>query len=123
MYLQIILIEPIFYIKIQWCNLLIYTAHKLGLNSLINFDSNCIYPRIQNYQLKKKVQYWKIKDTNEPYAIAKIAGLKLCESINRDFNKNYITLMPTNLYGPNDNYDPENSHVLPALLLKAYNCR
>ena len=65
----------------------------------------------------------KLEDTNEPYAIAKIAGLKLCESINRDFNKNYITLMPTNLYGPNDNYDPENSHVLPALLLKAYNCK
>ncbi len=102
----------------------IYTAHKLGLNSLINFGSSCIYPKNTKLPIKEEsLMSGKLEDTNEPYAIAKIAGLKLCESINRDFNKNYITLMPTNLYGPNDNYDPENSHVLPALLLKAYNCK
>jgi GDP-L-fucose synthase len=102
----------------------IFSAHKLGLKSIINFGSSCIYPKFSNLPIQESsLLAGKLEDTNEPYAIAKIAGLKLCESINRDFNKNFITLMPTNLYGPNDNYDLEKSHVLPALLLKAHKCK
>tara|TARA_B100001059_G_scaffold56775_1_gene51821 strand:+ start:1166 stop:2086 length:921 start_codon:yes stop_codon:yes gene_type:complete len=102
----------------------IYCAHKFGLKSLINYGSSCIYPKLSNTPINESsLLAGKLEDTNEPYAIAKIAGLKLCESINRDFNKNFLTLMPTNLYGPNDNYDLEKSHVLPALLLKAHNCK
>jgi len=102
----------------------IYAAHKIGIKSLINFGSSCIYPKESILPIKESsILTGPLEDTNEPYAIAKIAGLKLCESINRDFKKNYITLMPTNLYGPNDNYDLEKSHVLPALLLKAHYCK
>jgi len=102
----------------------IYCAHKAGLHSIINFGSSCIYPKFSNLPIKESsLLTGKLEDTNEPYAIAKIAGLKLCESINRDYNKNFITLMPTNLYGPNDNYHLERSHVLPALLLKAHRCK
>ena len=102
----------------------IYTAHKLGLNSLINFGSSCIYPKNTKLPIKEEsLMSGKLEDTNEPYAIAKIAGLNYVNQLIETSIKNYITLMPTNLYGPNDNYDPENSHVLPALLLKAYNCK
>jgi len=81
--------------------------------------SSCIYPRDCAQPIKEEyLLTGPLEPTNEPYAIAKIAGVKLCESYNRQFGTRYVSAMPTNLYGPNDNYDLNNSHVLPALLKK-----
>jgi len=105
-------------------NNVIYNAHKIGIKYLINFGSSCIYPKNSKTPIKESfLLNGKLEDTNEPYAIAKIAGLKLCESINRDFKKKFLTVMPTNLYGPNDSYDLNNSHVLPALIMKGHKCK
>jgi GDP-L-fucose synthase len=86
--------------------------------------SSCIYPRLSKQPIKEKYLLTGVLElTNEPYAIAKIAGLKMCESFYRQFNSQFISLMPTNLYGPNDNYDLQNSHVLPALVKKIYQAK
>tara|TARA_B100000886_G_scaffold338349_1_gene300989 strand:- start:240 stop:1181 length:942 start_codon:yes stop_codon:yes gene_type:complete len=100
---------------------LISTSNFYDVKKLILFGSSCIYPK----HLKKPIKETQIltgalEETNESYAIAKIAGIKMIESFNKQFNRNYICLMPCNLFGPNDNYDTNNSHFLPALIKKIY---
>ncbi|QEP42098.1 GDP-L-fucose synthase [Ectothiorhodospiraceae bacterium BW-2] len=96
---------------------LIHAAHQNGINKLLFLGSSCIYPRdIPQPMQESALLTSTLEPTNEPYAIAKIAGIKLCESYNRQYGRDYRSVMPTNLYGPGDNYHPENSHVIPALL-------
>ena len=102
-------------------NHIIHNAWKVGVKKLLFLGSTCIYPKQapqpmkENHLLTSPLEY-----TNEPYAIAKIAGIKLCESYNLQYGTNFISVMPTNLYGPNDNFDLEKSHVLPALIRKIH---
>jgi GDP-L-fucose synthase len=103
---------------------LIHGAHQLGIQRLCFLASSCIYPKNCPQPIKEDyLLTGPLEETNEPYAIAKIAGIKLCESYNRQYGRQYISVMPTNLYGPNDNYDLENSHVLPALIRKAHEAK
>ena len=103
---------------------LIHGAHLAGVQRLCFLGSSCIYPRDCPQPIKEEyLLTGPLEPTNEPYAIAKIAGIKLCESYNRQYGRQYVSAMPTNLYGPNDNYDLSNSHVLPALLRKAHEAR
>lgn len=105
-------------------NNIIWGALSAGINSLCFLGSSCIYPRDCRQPIKEDyLLTGPLEQTNEPYAIAKIAGLKLCESCNRQYGTHYISLMPTNLYGPNDNYDLVSSHVLPALIRKAHEAK
>lgn len=98
------------------CNL-IHQAHTAGVNRLLQLGSSCIYPKISPQPIAEDALLTGVlESTNEPYAIAKIAGIKLCESYNRQFGRDYRSIMPTNLYGPGDNFHPVNSHVLPALI-------
>ena len=102
----------------------IHAAHAAGVNRLLFLGSSCIYPRDCKQPIKEEyLLTGPLETTNEPYALAKIAGIKLCESFNRQYGRKYVSVMPTNLYGPNDNYDLTSSHVLPALLRKAYEAR
>jgi GDP-L-fucose synthase len=109
------------YINLQIQNNIIHCAWKYGVKKLLFLGSTCIYPgeapqpMPEDCLLTSPLEY-----TNEPYAIAKIAGLKLCESYNLQYGTNFIAVMPTNLYGPNDNFNLEKSHVLPALIRKAH---
>ena len=102
-------------------NNVIHASYKNNVEKLLFLGSTCIYPKeapqpmAENSLLTGKLEY-----TNEPYAIAKIAGIKMCESYNIQYGTNFISVMPTNLYGPNDNFDLEKSHVLPALIRKIY---
>ncbi|MDL2336326.1 MAG: GDP-L-fucose synthase [Pseudomonadota bacterium] len=103
---------------------LIDSAHRAGVQRLMYFASNCIYPRECPQPMHEdRLLTGPLEPTNEPYAIAKIAGLKLCESYNRQHARQYIAVMPASLYGPNDNYEPGSSHVLPALLRRAHEAR
>jgi GDP-L-fucose synthase len=103
---------------------LIHGAHLAGVQRLMFLGSSCIYPRDCAQPIREDALLTgPLEPTNEPYAIAKIAGIKLAESYNRQHGRQYISVMPTNLYGPNDNYDLANSHVLPALLRKAHEAR
>lgn len=98
------------------CNV-IHAAHIGGVQKLLFLGSSCIYPKLASQPMREDALLTgTLESTNEPYAIAKIAGIKLCESYNRQYGHDYRSVMPTNLYGPNDNYHPENSHVIPALL-------
>src|SRR5450759_2955354 len=100
---------------------LIHGAHLAGVKRLCFLGSSCIYPRDCPQPIKEEyLLTGPLEPTNEPYAIAKIAGVKLCESYNRQYGTQYVSVMPTNLYGPNDNYDLNNSHVLPALIRKMH---
>ena len=100
------------------CNI-IKAAHDAEVKKLLFLGSSCIYPKMASQPMKEdSLLTGLLEETNEPYAIAKIAGVKLCENYKRQYNDNFISAMPTNLYGPNDNYDLENSHVLPALIRK-----
>jgi len=100
---------------------LIHAAHQAGVNRLLFLGSSCIYPRDCPQPIKEEyLLTGPLEQTNEPYAIAKIAGIKLCESYNRQYGRQYVSVMPTNLYGPNDTYDLANSHVLPALIRKVH---
>lgn len=109
------------YNNIQIQNNVIYHSYKNGVKKLIFLGSSCIYPKNapqplkEDYLLTSDLEY-----TNEPYAIAKIAGIKMCESFNLQYNTNFISVMPTNLFGPNDNFDLEKSHVLPAVIRKMH---
>lgn len=95
----------------------IHAAHLAGIEKLLFLGSSCIYPKFAEQPIKEEALLTGVLEpTNEPYAIAKIAGIKLCESYNRQYARDYRSVMPTNLYGPNDNYHPDNSHVIPALL-------
>ena len=103
---------------------LIHGAHLAGVRRLMFLGSSCIYPRDCPQPIKEEyLLTGPLEATNEPYAIAKIAGVKLCESYQRQYGRQYISVMPTNLYGPNDNYDLANSHVLPALIRKAHEAK
>lgn len=105
-------------------NNIIWGALQAGINNLCFLGSSCIYPRDCPQPIKEEyLLTGPLEQTNEPYAIAKIAGIKLCESCNRQYGTRYISVMPTNLYGPNDNYDLANSHVLPALIRKAHEAK
>ncbi len=105
------------------CNA-IHQAHKAGVKKLLFLGSSCIYPKMAPQPLKEEyLLSGYLEPTNEPYAIAKIAGIKLCESYQRQYGNQFISVMPTNLYGPNDNYDLENSHVLPALIRKIHEAK
>ena len=98
------------------CNI-IHSAHLSGVQHLLFLGSSCIYPKLASQPIPESALLNGIlEETNEPYAIAKIAGIKLCESYNRQYNRDYRSVMPTNLYGENDNFHPENSHVIPALM-------
>jgi GDP-L-fucose synthase len=100
---------------------LIHGAHLAGVQRLMFLASSCVYPRECPQPIKEEyLLTGPLEPTNEPYAIAKIAGIKLAEGYNRQYGRQYVSVMPTNLYGPNDNYDLATSHVLPALLLKAH---
>ena len=95
----------------------IHSAHLAGIKHLLFLGSSCIYPRVVPQPMREEALLTAtLEPTNEPYAIAKIAGIKLCESYNRQFGRDYRSVMPTNLYGPGDNFHPDNSHVIPALL-------
>ena len=100
---------------------LINASYKAGVKKLIFLGSSCIYPRDSKQPIKEEyLLNGKLEKTNDAYAIAKIAGIKMCESYNSQYGLNYICLMPSNLYGPNDNYDKNTSHFFPALLQKVY---
>lgn len=103
---------------------LIHGAHLAGVQRLMFLGSSCIYPRDCPQPIREEyLLTGPLEPTNEPYAIAKIAGIKLAESYNRQYGRQYVSVMPTNLYGPNDSYDLANSHVLPALLRKTHEAR
>jgi len=98
------------------CNV-IHSAHQAGVQKLLFLGSSCIYPKLAPQPMaEESLLQGSLEPTNEPYAIAKIAGIKLCESYNRQYGHDYRSVMPTNLYGPHDNFHPENSHVIPALM-------
>lgn len=110
--------------NLQIQNNVIDSAHKSGVNKLLFLGSSCIYPRLAPQPIKEEYLLTGVLEpTNEPYAIAKIAGIKLCESISRQYGREYRSIMPTNLYGPGDNYHPENSHVIPGLLRKFHEAK
>lgn len=105
------------------CNT-IHSAFEFGVKKLLFLGSTCIYPKMAPQPLKEEyLLSGYLEPTNEPYAIAKIAGIKLCESYRRQYGCDFISAMPTNLYGPNDNYDLNNSHVLPALIRKFHEAK
>ncbi len=98
------------------CNV-VHSAHLAGVQKLLFLGSSCIYPKAVPQPMREDALLTGVLEaTNEPYAVAKIAGIKLCESYNREYGRDYRSVMPTNLYGPNDNFHPDNSHVIPALL-------
>lgn len=100
---------------------IIHAAHTNDVQKLLFLGSSCIYPKLAEQPMTENALLTgTLEETNEPYAIAKIAGIKLCESYNRQYGRDYRSVMPTNLYGPNDNFHPENSHVIPALLRRFY---
>jgi GDP-L-fucose synthase len=102
----------------------IHEAHRGGTAKLLNLGSSCIYPRLAPQPLREDALLTgPLEPTNEPYAIAKIAAIKLCESYRRQYGRNFISVMPTNLYGPGDNFDLAGSHVLPALMRKIHEAR
>lgn len=103
---------------------IIHAAYKYGVQKLMFLGSSCIYPKMAPQPLKEEyLLTGLLESTNEPYAIAKIAGIKLCDAYRDQYGCNFISVMPTNLYGPNDNYDLENSHVLPAMLRKFHEAK
>jgi GDP-L-fucose synthase len=107
--------------NLQMQNNVIRAAHKHGVRKLLFLGSSCIYPKHAPQPIPESALLTgPLEPTNEPYAIAKIAGIKLCQAYAREYGANFISAMPTNLYGPNDNFDLESSHVLPALLRKAH---
>ena len=105
-------------------NNLIHSSYKAGVKKLIFLGSSCIYPKFSKQPLKENyLLSGMLEETNDAYAIAKISGIKMCEAYNEQYGLNYISLMPTNLYGPNDNYNSNTSHFFPALLSKIYNAK
>ena len=99
-------------------------AHRVGVQKLLFLGSSCIYPRMAVQPMAEDALLTgTLEPTNEPYAIAKIAGIKMCESYNRQYGRDYRSVMPTNLYGPGDNYHPENSHVIPALIRRFHQAK
>src|SRR5205814_152095 len=105
-------------------NAVLGSALELDVKKVIFFGSSCIYPKLANQPLREEhLLTGPLEPTNEPYAIAKIAGLKLVEAANREYGHSWLSLMPTNLYGPKDNFDLETSHVLPAMIRKFHEAK
>ena len=105
-------------------NNLIHAAHINDVQDLLFLGSSCIYPKLAEQPMKETALLTgTLEETNEPYAIAKIAGIKMCESYNRQYGRNYRSVMPTNLYGENDNFHPQNSHVIPALIRRFHEAK
>jgi len=105
------------------CNI-IHSAHLANIQQLLFLGSSCIYPKLADQPMKETALLTgTLEETNEPYAVAKIAGIKLCESYNRQYGRDYRSVMPTNLYGAHDNFHPENSHVIPALLRRFHEAK
>ena len=105
-------------------NNVIHEAYASGCNDLLFLGSSCIYPKLAQQPMQETALLTDtLEPTNEPYAIAKIAGIKMCESYNRQYGTNYRSVMPTNLYGPNDNFHPENSHVIPAMMRRFHEAK
>ena len=103
---------------------LIHGSYLAGVSKLLFLGSSCIYPKESQQPIKEEyLLSGHLESTNEPYAVAKIAGIKLCESYNRQYGTDYRSIMPTNLYGPNDNFHPKNSHVIPALIRKFHEAK
>ncbi|EIZ85195.1 NAD-dependent epimerase/dehydratase [Methylobacterium sp. GXF4] len=103
---------------------LIHAAHTSDVDRLLFLGSSCIYPKHAEQPMREDALLTGLLEpTNEPYAIAKIAGIKMCESYNRQYGRRYRSVMPTNLYGPNDNFHPQNAHVLPALMRRLHEAR
>ncbi|MCC5450285.1 GDP-L-fucose synthase [Rheinheimera sp. UJ51] len=103
---------------------IIHAAHLNNVQQLLFLGSSCIYPKLAEQPMAEQALLTgTLEPTNEPYAIAKIAGIKLCESYNRQYGRDYRSVMPTNLYGPNDNFHPDNSHVIPALLRRFHEAK
>ena len=103
---------------------IIHAAHSRNVQKLLFLGSSCIYPKLAEQPMSEnELLTGTLESTNEPYAIAKIAGIKLCESYNRQYGRDYRSVMPTNLYGPGDNYHPENSHVIPALIRRFHEAK
>lgn len=102
----------------------IHSAYKHGVKKLLFLGSSCIYPKLAPQPLKEEhLLTGPLEPTNEPYAIAKIAGIRLCDAYNRQYGTNFISAMPTNMYGPGDNYHPQNSHVLPAFIRRFHEAK
>lgn len=102
----------------------IHSAYKHGVKKLLFLGSSCIYPKLAPQPMKEEhLLTGPLEATNEPYAIAKIAGIRLCDAYNRQYGTNFISAMPTNMYGPGDNYHPENSHVLPAFIRRFHEAK
>ncbi len=103
---------------------IIHAAHQNNVQKLLFLGSSCIYPKLAPQPMKEDALLTgTLESTNEPYAIAKIAGIKLCESYNRQYGRDYRSIMPTNLYGPHDNFHPENAHVIPALIRRFHEAK
>lgn len=112
------------YHNLQIQNNVIHQSYAHGVRKLLFLWSSCIYPKLCPQPMKEEyLLTWLLEPTNEPYAIAKIAGIKMCQSYNRQYDTNFIACMPTNLYGPYDNFDLETSHVLPAMIRKFHEAK
>ena len=112
------------YENLQVQNNIIYNAWKYGAKKLLFLGSSCIYPKHSPQPIKEEyLLTGKLEETNDAYAIAKIAGITMCQSFNQQYKTNFISVMPTNLYGPNDNFDLETSHVLPAMIRKFHEAK
>ncbi|MCE9598996.1 MAG: GDP-L-fucose synthase [Spirochaetia bacterium] len=112
------------YSNLQIQNNVVSSCHEFGVKKLLFLGSSCIYPKFANQPMSEnQLLDGKLEPTNEPYAIAKIAGIIMCQSYNRQYGTNFISVMPTNLYGPADNYHPENSHVIPALIRRFHEAK
>jgi GDP-L-fucose synthase len=110
--------------NLQIQNNIIHGSHLADVQSLLFLGSSCVYPKLASQPIAEDALLsGKLEPTNEPYAIAKIAGVKMCESYNRQYGRDYRSVMPTNLYGPGDNFHSENSHVLPALMLRFHEAK
>ncbi|WP_278044556.1 GDP-L-fucose synthase [Photobacterium profundum] len=115
--------EFIFENLMMECNI-VHAAHQNNVQNLLFLGSSCIYPKLAEQPMTETALLTgTLEATNEPYAIAKIAGIKLCESYNRQYGRNYRSVMPTNLYGMNDNFHPDNSHVIPALMRRFHEAK
>lgn len=112
------------YDNLQIQNNVIHTSWKYGVKKLLFLGSSCIYPRNAKQPIQEsELLNGKLEETNDAYAVAKIAGIKMCQSYNEQYKTNFISLMPTNLYGPFDNFDPQTAHVLPALINKFHQAK
>ncbi|EGU56687.1 GDP-L-fucose synthase [Vibrio nigripulchritudo ATCC 27043] len=112
------------YNNLQIQNNLIHGSHLANVDKILFLGSSCIYPKMAPQPIREEfLLKGSLEPTNEPYAIAKIAGIKMCESYNREYGRDYRSVMPTNLYGPKDNFHPENSHVIPALIRRFHEAK